>query len=255
MKIHSNYQNQPNRYNNYCNFTSSMRVTRANGNVTNRNWTTFFREDLDWNRFADNLIDRFRADKKVNIYCLACSDGSEPYTLAMLLISKLGKKNAEKFFPIIASDKDKIILKKPIQGKLNVSEQDLLMINGFTRSHYSQFITKTGQKRLCQNIMTYPAKINNILKDSVVFKNIDANEALNEINKNENNVIFARNFLQYLSPQNEQQNFVKLLTNKLKNKSLFAGGDSDYDILRSFDMFKSKIKQTVIENCYEKNNR
>ena len=88
-------------------FTSNKRERGIKEDGTlNRNTTSFFRNDLIWGDFADLLIDKYKNENKVNVYCYACSDGSEPYSVAMLLISRLGLEGAKKFFPIIAVDKD-----------------------------------------------------------------------------------------------------------------------------------------------------
>ena len=71
-------------------------------------WTStkFFREDLNWNDFVFMLFQKYKGVPQVNIRCFGCSDGEEPYSLAMKLDVVLGKY-AEKFFPIVAKDFDK----------------------------------------------------------------------------------------------------------------------------------------------------
>ena len=74
------------------------------------NFTYFFRGDFQWRSFASYLNSRYKNADKVNIYNAACSDGTEPFTLAISLLSKLGIKKAEKFFPIKAHDlKDSLV--------------------------------------------------------------------------------------------------------------------------------------------------
>ena len=75
------------------------------GSVYIRDLTCMFREDLDWKKLGEFLETRFAKCSKVNTYVYGCSDGSEAYSLSILLQNKFGK-DAEKFFPIIAKDID-----------------------------------------------------------------------------------------------------------------------------------------------------
>ena len=105
-------------------FTSNFReVKKECGNILHRNTTNFFRQDLNWDDFTDCIIKKYKNQEKANVYCYACSDGSEPYSLAMMLIAKIGKE-AQKFFPIIARDRDDFYLESAKAGKVLLTNYD-----------------------------------------------------------------------------------------------------------------------------------
>ena len=95
------------------NFTSNLRCVynRSTNALKYMNTTKLFRQDLDWDGFAELLISKYKDVDKVNIYSYACSDGSEPYSLVIKLLEKSEKLkiNCDKFFPIRAKDIDKKI--------------------------------------------------------------------------------------------------------------------------------------------------
>ena len=61
-------------------------------------YTRMFRSDLDWNLLSYYLENKYKNAQKVNVLNAACSDGSEPYSLAMILDKKIS--GGKKFFPI-----------------------------------------------------------------------------------------------------------------------------------------------------------
>ena len=70
------------KHNIYPSFCSTTRVGLLSNSVDYiySTQSSVFRTDLDWLKDAE----------KVNVVCQACSDGSEPYTLALALIHSLG---------------------------------------------------------------------------------------------------------------------------------------------------------------------
>lgn len=91
--------------------------------VMNNSWAV--RGELDWKANAKFFGGHFKDKEKVNVYSLASSDGSEAYMLAISLIETLGEKEAQKFFPIKAFDKDEYIVGVAGSGKWNLMEADL----------------------------------------------------------------------------------------------------------------------------------
>ena len=92
--------------------------------IINANCTYFFRSDIPWYHLSSYLIHQYPKGK-VNIYSLACSDGSEAYSIIMDLIAKLGKNEAQRFLPIKAHDADKEIIREAESGKIYASKQDI----------------------------------------------------------------------------------------------------------------------------------
>ena len=213
---------------NSINFGSNFRT----GNY-GKNWSTYFRRDLDWDDFATGLINKYKNTKKVNVYSLACSEGAEPLTLAMILIDKLGEKEAQKFFPIIASDIDEKILQNPLKGIMKLSENDLKKIKAFfdyDKTRYSKFFDSDYKfqyddefkETLCSATATP------LLRDAVTFEQKDIRNHIKEIIP-DNSVVLSRNFSSYIS-EKEHAQFAKQLSNALGENSLCVFGNIESDL-------------------------
>ena len=70
--------------------------------LKHRNDTSFFRDGRFWSSLAYYMMYKYRDADKVGVYNYACSDGSEPYSLLMTLISIWGIENVKKYLPIKA---------------------------------------------------------------------------------------------------------------------------------------------------------
>ena len=220
-------------------FTSNFReVNKKCGELLHRNTTYFFRNDLKWQPFSEHIIEKYKNQDKVNIYCHACSDGSEPYSLAMLLISKLGEK-AQKFFPIIAKDKDDFFLDFARQGKVAAGISDMFRFGEELGSEYKKFISlaqepiKIGDK-MCQAI-----QLNNQLKEAVIFEKADILDDIKNIEK-DNTILMFRNVWPYLdNPQ--------MLATKLSQHL----GDNSMCVIGDFDILKSKTVNHLLDAGFE----
>lgn len=213
-------------------FTSNARqVLDASGQLLYRNNTAFFREDLKWGKFVDTLNERYKDVDKVHIYNYACSEGAEPFSLAMLLIEKLGKEGAKKFFPIIASDIDAEVLKNPKQGIIKLSKEDIEYIKEELKNNASKYIEYDNvfqddpkfREKLCNG------RIKPILKDTVIFKNLNIMDDLANIEK-DNSIVMCRNFWPYLNSYENQLKLAQTLSEKLGENSMCVIGDFDYRI-------------------------
>lgn len=194
-----------------------------------KNTTEFFRACLDWNEFAKFLKYHFLNDQKINVYCFGCSDGSEPYSLSMVLREKLGD-DSRKFFPIIAKDVDPKIIATAQSGLIDYSSEDKMFIDYFTNQKFEKYFT--FEKYLDQNIFSkdYMAKahVNSTLRKTVSFSQGDILKEVNSIPK-ENTVVLCRNFWRYLSPQ-DREYLAKNLYKRLDNKScVITGYNDDYN--------------------------
>lgn len=194
--------------------------------------TCFFKEDFPWNSFFDNAIKKYENTSKINIFSLACSDGSEAYSIAMLLISKLGLEKAQKYFPIIAVDFDKKITRNARKGFISLSANDELKINTITNNQLNKFMTRTDKSFISDKIggtdkreLLTQFKINPILQDKVVFITEDINSYIDKI-PNETNMIFCRNCWPYLWKTAED--FAQKLSGKIDKNSYLATGSYDF---------------------------
>lgn len=77
---------------------NNREVFNKSGKFLYKTTTYFFREDLNWTCLAELLGEKYKTVQKVNVLNHACSNGQEPYTLAVKLIQILGKE-AKNSFP------------------------------------------------------------------------------------------------------------------------------------------------------------
>lgn len=219
------------------------------------NNTRWFRKDLLWDKFIAKLGDKYNKTDKVNIYCYACSDGAEPFSLAMFLIKKFGEKGAKKFFPIIASDIDSKILQRPQQGRIKLSQKDLRDIKEKLGPDYLKFIQHNNNfqlipeynsiEKICDGI------VNPTIKNNIIFHNTNVISDINNI-KGDNNVIMCRNVWPYLTRE-DQQNLAKTMFNKLGNNSMCVIGcfDQEQSIANKY-LLKQGFLDTGVNYCFEK---
>ena len=166
------------------------------GQIKYKNNTWMFRYDLDWDKAINEIT---KGGKPKKIYCYACSDGSEPYTIAILLITKLGWEKAQQYFPIIARDIDADIIKKADSGILTLHDDDVNIISDYQRKSKVGFFDKIS-KRIFANKYKFKGVVSDKLRSCVDFGVGDICKDANGLDYN-NSVIFFRNALPYLSPQ------------------------------------------------------
>ena len=114
-------------------------------------------------KIADIIGDKFiHSPKQTKIFDFGCADGTFAYALAINLIDKF-KQAADKFFPIIAIDKDKNIIEYAKQRFLNLKPIDQTSIKpsvcgmGIGLEEYLEYINT--------NISTYDIKKESEQKD------------------------------------------------------------------------------------------
>lgn len=206
------------------------------GKILASNSTDFFRRDLPWNTLGKTLDELFPENKKVNVFNFACSDGSEPYSLAICLIEQLGEKKAKRFFPINASDIDSKIIPTVKHNKISATKEDIEAINEMTNNNIEKYFdveykkakTITNSKGAIEfkdeKYILTPKKI---LKKNVEFKCKDFYNGLDDL-KSTNNLVLCRNFWGYLK-EDEIIKCAKKLYEKLDDSSIVLIGDFDLD--------------------------
>ena len=229
-------------------FTSNERIVyNPLGVKLYENTTHFFRE-FNWEGFAKLLDSHFYSADKVNVYSLACSDGSEAYSLAIMLIKTLGLEKAQKFFPIIASDIDEEILSKAVNGFIEISsgDEDMARVMGINLSEFFDIGTESYYSN---NLMVKLAKAKDVLKQAVTFKQ---GKLIQEINNVEpkNSVVMCRNVLPYL-PGGQEKQFIKRLGARLGRNSLYILGNFDMQTANfTLALQRNGFIQTSIKYCY-----
>lgn len=213
------------------------------------NSSSFLRPKFEWIKFIDKMVDNFKNIKKVNLYCHACSDGSEPYTIVMLLLEKLGPQDAKKFLPIKAFDFDPNIIEMTKSDNIKLGREDVKRIKKTFGDNYKKYMEfdekyyfdKEANKEVCKG------KIKPIVKENVIFKTADIRNEIENIEP-KNSVVFARNFWPYITNQTEQRNTIQKLAERLKSNCMLNLGDYDSNVV--VNMFKKLgLEESGIQYC------
>lgn len=206
------------------------------GKILVSNSTNFFRNDLPWNTLGKTLDELYPEGEKVNVFNFACSDGSEPYSLAICLIEQLGEEKAKRFFPINASDIDSDIMPKGKKDKIIADKKDIENINEITNNNIKKYFNVKHIKERTvispkgtvefkdEEFILTPKKI---LKDCVKFDCKNFYDGLDDL-KEKNNLVLCRNFWGYLK-EDEILKCAKKLYNRLDESSFMIIGDFDLD--------------------------
>lgn len=217
--------------------------------------THLFRTDIDWDNLMEVLNTDFKDEKKVNVYSLAGSDGSEGYTFAMSVMDKLPKEQQSKYFKIKISDIDHEVIKSAKSGIINLSEKDfeLMQNNLITQTVFFEPAKKTSE--IANNEETrfkeyFGYKPIPKLRNAVEFERGDILDVMKRINKSEPSIVMCRNVMPYLSA-NYVQEIVKNANKNLKTGSLFIIGDFDH-ITGIENMLLSSNFEKVQHNVYRK---
>lgn len=188
-------------------------------NIKWRNNTYLFRKDLAWGIVANHIA---KDGKPKRIYCYACSDGSEPYSIAIALIYKLGFDKAQKYFPIIARDKDEFVIEKAKSGNIKLKKSDLFVLKVFEKITKMKFLDNAAAQKSPEEY-----SLSKELKSCVDFGLGDLLKDKDSL-EYDNAVIFFRNVWPYLSKQ-EQVSLVKTFKNNFTKDSSLIIGDFDFD--------------------------
>ena len=255
------------------------------GELIHRNDTCLYRDGAYWKFFTNFLIDHFKDTPKVNLYCYGCSNGSEPYTLAMQLISNYPEE-AGKFLPVMAKDYDKTAIDIAKSGKIPLTKMEMDYANYYTHDKLNGFIDTSAKNKkrfnvkmssfyneLSQDVnipgfefkqtpdmeylVNHEYTVMPLLRTSVDFSVADILHDYRKI-KPKNSVVMARNFLPYLEP-NKTVRLIYNLGERLKGNSLLVLGTYDMECCtehKNMDLPRllnlAGFKQTKLENVFEK---
>jgi chemotaxis methyl-accepting protein methylase len=217
--------------------------------IKHRNDTWLFRDCLDWKRFGNFLVEKYKYIPKVNVYNYACSNGSEAYTFIMEMFSHHDFSVAKKFMPVIAKDYDQTAIDYAQSGLLRIEVGEKGGVNLNTNGRFPMFFTESD---LYEKDLYEPR---HILTSNVLFSKADILEDYKTLPK-ENTVVLARNFWPYLK-YNERIELAKNLYNHLGDDCTLVIGSFDNN--GSWDNSPTRqilenagFKQTQIENVFTK---
>lgn len=215
--------------------------------LKHRNNTCIYRDGAIWERMCQFFVDKFKDVPKVNVYNYACSNGSEPYTFLMELISNFPKDIVEKFTPVIAKDYDETAINIAQSKKIPININEYAKIQHFTKRHFDRFF--------CD----YDYRSDSYIPSDELFSNVQfetadiRNDYLNI--EPQNSIVFARNFWPYL----DRMDMVYLARNlgkHLQKGSFLVRGfgfdnrGTNYKL--DINLFDSGFKRTEIEGVMEK---
>ena len=237
-------------------FKSSSRKSpdsnpKINGiGVYNSTW--FFRDDINWNWLVSYMEHNFADKSKVNVYNLACSDGSEAYTLAICLNENMNSIKRNKFLPINASDIDKVMIRYAKRGRINLYQADIQEIyDNTSKGDYFEspsFPVEIGGEQDIRSFSSYQP--NAYLRYAVNFEDADILTKLSELKDDGDSVILCRNVTPYLTAEYLGK-VADALNKKLKKGSLLVLGDFDRNS-NIREMIKDNFEDVYENNIYRK---
>ncbi len=169
-------------------------VMNNNGRLDYRMDTCSFRHDIDFDRFAKFLGDKFPNLSDVEFVVHACSDGEEAYTYASAFDCVLGDR-AKPLYPLTAKDLNPKCVELANNAVYKMKSYELdhakFQLSGKVDDYY-----KLLEKGNCYELRTPSDKIKHLVKfaQGNIFNDIDNL-------KGHKTVLSARNFWQYLKSE------------------------------------------------------
>ncbi|MBE7710656.1 MAG: hypothetical protein E7Z92_00805 [Cyanobacteria bacterium SIG31] len=217
--------------------------------IKHRNDSWFFRDAEFWPIFTEYLVERFKNVPKVNVYSYGCSDGSEPFSFVMRMLSAHPKESS-KFLPVIAKDYDKEAINK-------VEKREYYTIKGLEKNDID-FCTNKSFNRFFNIIDSGPAMsfafAKDELYDNVQFSVADIRSDYKKIEPN-NSVVFVRNFWPYIENWSDRQKLLKKLGDQLGENSFLVIGFFDRKATCwtiDNQVIEAGFKRTLVDFVFEK---
>ncbi len=175
------------------------------------NTSEFFRNPKNYDYLRKEIIPKLlEKSRKINIWSAPCSNGSEPYTIAIIL-EEMGINYRN--YNILGSDLDPEILstaKKGIYSESSIKNVPKDIFNKYFEEINGQF------KRY---------KLSSKIKSKVKFEKKDLING--KFEKNDWDLIISRNFFIYLTKEYKRL-MVKKFTDVLKNERYFFIGSTEF---------------------------
>ena len=191
--------------------------------------TGVFRYDLDWDRMMKYIFWNFLNEEKINIWSLACSDGSEPLSYALYLHNKAPESFYSKYIPIYGCDIDPEMIKLAKSGKINLSDGDFHNMKKYIKNPNLYFTEAGAPMKIHKNIDNHERSyiIDPYLTDMMTFEKSDILTQVKKIKKDENYVINIRNVFPYMS-ENYRNEVLETLAKNMKRGNIFVFGHYDH---------------------------
>lgn len=224
---------------NYLSFTSCAKIYNpkmiskldifSGKNV--RTTSSLLRGDIDWDFMMKYIFLNFYDKNKINIYSLACSDGSEPVTYALYLKSKVPDSYSKKVQKILACDIDPEMIRIAKSGKINLYPEDLRNLKKYLKKSFEYFEPIEEPIKIKNNFLTPENgyKIKSDITKMIKFKKSDILTEVKAIEDDGNSVVNIRNVFPYLKKEYINEVLITL-SDKLKTGSIFVFGDYEQKI-------------------------
>lgn len=222
--------------------------------IVNRNDTCFFRDGDFFKKLINFLVEKFANSSKVNTYCYGCSDGSEPFSIAMNILSRNNTDLSKKFLPITAKDIDEVAIFKAINNDYNITSKEKADIDLYTENQFNRFFYNPYGTPKDKGKTTVFVK--NELYDNVDFGLENLLKEYKKISP-ENSIIFARNFWPYID-YDIRNKFFKNLYQHLDKNCYFVTGKFDHDGINyqlnclDSEIIQAGFKKTPLKYVYVK---
>jgi chemotaxis protein methyltransferase CheR len=191
-------------------------------NAITTNLTSFFREKHHFDHLKEHLKNHIEKKSTLRIWSAGCSNGCEPYSIAMVLDSILDKRSYDA--KILATDIDSEMLKKGISASYEMN--------------WEQKIPADYKK--CYSVVDDNIQILDRVRKYVHFKRLNLLEKWPMSKKFD--LIFCRNTVIYFDKETQRVLFDKF-ANQLENDGLIYIGHSE-NLSKVCDRFKT-IGQTI----------
>ncbi|MBW4561030.1 MAG: protein-glutamate O-methyltransferase CheR [Mojavia pulchra JT2-VF2] len=200
---------------------SSLHVQTIEALVTNE--TSFFRDTQPFEVLKQFLLPELvktrSVERSLNIWCAACSNGQEPYSIAMLIRENFPML-ANWSVKLIASDFSSKVLERAREGRYNQLEIRRGLPNTL-RDKYFQKLDSDWQ-------------INNQIRQMVEFRQINLLQSWSSLP--EFDVIFLRNVLIYFDIATKKSLLKKVRQQLRPDGYLFLGsGETTINLDESFE--------------------
>lgn len=175
------------------------------------NETSFFRDTRPFDQFKGPIMEYFKktrtTQKKLRIWCAACSSGQEPYSLAMILHEMRNELPGWKF-EIIATDIDHKILDTARAAKYSQFEVQRGLPVTYLMNYFEQDGTDWYLKDPIKSAVSF--KYFNLLENMAMMGQFD--------------IVFCRNVLIYFDQPTKKATLEKMQKQMPKDGFLFLGG-------------------------------
>jgi chemotaxis protein methyltransferase CheR len=185
--------------------------------IITTNETSFYRNEPQLASFADEVLPSFldqqrnsSGERTLRIWSAGCSTGEEPYTLAMIVLEKMGSIRDWKV-EIAACD-----IAEQVLHKARVGEYTGITLRNVPPDVLERYFTRHGERY----------RVNPEVKALVKFSQMNLNEPRKIAMMSNMDVIFCRNVMIYFSDEVKRQ-IVRGFYNALKPGGYFYIGHSE----------------------------